>query len=149
MKSTDLAVIISPFAALANKHAMSPIYNTLEISADTIRGCAPWGVLEVDAEIGTKETFWVNSLHFVGVIKTLPAGEVVFSQTGTTLSWECGNAQGKYDPGDLIRLSFSSYFDNPDRSLSWSDSCPGCVDFLCIGYCGSGDLHLLREETKS
>ena len=107
MKSTDLAVIISPFAALANKHAMSPIYNTLEISADTIRGCAPWGVLEVDAEIGTKETFWVNSLHFVGVIKTLPAGEVVFSQTGTTLSWECGNAQGKL--GLLPKLEIPNY----------------------------------------
>ncbi len=87
--------MLAPFAVLANRHAMSPVYKALEVSADTIRGCAPWGILEVDIEIGTKETFWVDAAHFVGVIKTLPASEVTFTQSGSTLNWECGSAQGK------------------------------------------------------
>ena len=95
MKSTELTLLLAPFAALANRHAMSPIYKALEISPETIRGCSPWGILEVDAEIGTTETFWVDAAQLVGAVKGLPAAEVVFIQTATTLSWTCDNAQGK------------------------------------------------------
>ena len=95
MKSTDLAIWLAPFAVLANRHAMSPIYKALEIMPDKIRGCSPWGILEVDLKIGVNGKFWVNAEQFVGVIKTLPSGEVTFIQTGSTLSWACGKAEGK------------------------------------------------------
>jgi len=74
---------------------MSPVYKALEVTPDTVRGCSPWGILEVDVKIGTKETFWVDALQFVGVLKTLPAGDVTFTQSGSTLSWSCQRAQGK------------------------------------------------------
>lgn len=95
MKSTELAKALAPFAALANKHAMSPIYKALEISADTIRGCAPWGILEVSIDIGTKNTFWVDANQFIGIVKTLPADEFTFELSNTTLSWQSGRAKGK------------------------------------------------------
>lgn len=95
MKSTDLANILAPFAILANKHAMSATYKTLEVAVDTIRGCSPWGVLEVDAEIGTKETFWIETAQLIGVVKTLPAAEITFKQSGSTLSWKCENEKGE------------------------------------------------------
>jgi len=95
MKSNTLATMLAPFAILANKHAMSPVYKALEVAPDMIRGCSPWGILEVAIEIGTNETFWIDAAPFIGVIKTLPAKEIEFSQTGSTLTWRCGDATGK------------------------------------------------------
>jgi len=100
MKSTELAKILAPFGLLANKHAMSLVYKTLEITADTIRGCAPWGILEVSAEIGIKDTVYIDATQFVNMVKTLPVAEITFEQTATTLSWECrsetASAEGKF-----------------------------------------------------
>lgn len=94
MKSSELAAALAPFAILANKHAMSPTYKALEIGPDCIRGCSPWGILELDIEIGTSETFWVDAAQLIGVVKTL-SGEIAFTVAGTTLTWECGSAKGK------------------------------------------------------
>jgi hypothetical protein len=112
MKSNTLATLLAPFAVLANKHAMSPIYKALEIGPDTIRGCSPWGILEVSAEIGTTEMFWIDAGPFIGMIKTLPAEEVTFEQTTSTLTWSCGDATGKL--ALLSKLEMPTYeFEDP------------------------------------
>lgn len=95
MKSGALAATLGPFSALAVKNASANMYKTLEVSPDTIKGCGLWGVLEADVTLGNTETFWVDTAHFIGLIKSLPNDEIDFELTDKTLQWTCGNAQGK------------------------------------------------------
>lgn len=95
MLSSTLAAVLGPFAGLSNKHAMSNIYKTLEIGPTKIRGCSPWGILEADFESGVQETFWIDSAHFTGLVRSLPAQELTFTLAANALAWSCGSASGK------------------------------------------------------
>lgn len=107
MRGTDLANFLSPFAVLANKHAMSPIYKVLEITPDVIRGCSPWGILECVVSIGITDTIWVDAEPLIGVVKNLPGEQIEFEQSGSTLSWKCGKATGKL--GLRSKMEMPSY----------------------------------------
>ena len=95
MKSSDLADILSPFSQLANKHALSNIYKTLEVAPDSIRGCAPWGILTAFVDLDIAEPFWIDAASFIAVIKSLPNDDLSLSIKSGGLHWECGSAEGK------------------------------------------------------
>lgn len=98
MLSNDLSAYLGPFGLLVNKNALSPLYRSLELDTNTIRGCAGYGMLEVTGEFGLPEgTFYVDATSFIAVINSLPADkEVEFNlEDGGVLAWECGSAKGK------------------------------------------------------
>lgn len=98
MLSSDLAAYLSPFSMLINKNALSPLYRSLELSMDTIRGCAGYGMLEITGEFCLPEkTIFVEAASFIAVINSLPGDkEVEFNlESDGVLTWECGAAKGK------------------------------------------------------
>jgi hypothetical protein len=95
MQSNDLAAILAPFALMANRHALSAVYKTLEISPTGIRGCSPYGILEADAALDIPETIWIDAASFIGIVKSLPKDEIKLSIKSNALIWECGLADGK------------------------------------------------------
>jgi hypothetical protein len=95
MQSNELADILAPFAMLANKHALSAVYKTLEIGPDYIRAASPYGILEAAGELGLPETIWIDASSFIGVVKSLPKDEIKLSVKANALIWECGMAEGK------------------------------------------------------
>jgi DNA polymerase III sliding clamp (beta) subunit (PCNA family) len=95
MLASKLNAILSPFAQLANKHALSNVYRALHITPKLIQGCAPWGILEASAQIGVQEEFWIDAANFIAVCKSLPEEEVELEIKGGGLAWSCGLADGK------------------------------------------------------
>jgi hypothetical protein len=97
---------------MANRHALSPTYKTLEISPTHIRGAAPYGILEMEASLGISETIWVDALSFCAVVKSLSAEELGLSVKAGALHWECGLADGKLallGPTDIPKADWSIF----------------------------------------
>lgn len=95
MLASELTAILAPFAQLANRHALSNVYRALYITPDKVRGCAPWGILEADAELGVSAPFWIDAAHFIAVVRSLPEDDVQLELKGGGLVWSCGMADGK------------------------------------------------------
>ena len=112
MKAFELSALLAPFSTIVNRHAMSDTYRTLEIGKDYIYACAPWGTLEVDAELGNTKPFWVDGERFIGVIKGMPNEEVVL-KLGNNLIITAG------DDADRVVLPIFGKLDLPKR-LDWN-----------------------------
>lgn len=96
MISAHLADILSPFAQLSNKHALSSMYKCMEVGPKLIRACSAFGILEASISIGMPERIWIDAIMFQSVIKSLPEKEEVeFELKGGALHWTCGMADGK------------------------------------------------------
>jgi hypothetical protein len=99
MKSTDLVRALAPLALLANRHALSPAYRAMQITATSVRACASYGVIELAIELPianqSADPVYIDTGSFVAVLKSLPAEDVSFDLAGGVLAWTCGNAKGK------------------------------------------------------
>lgn len=148
MKSTELAAILTPFAALINKHALSDVYKTLEIGPKLIRACAPWGIMEADVDLGCTSTFYVDATTFIGVIKSLPSQEIALAVSNNTLTWKCGNKSsgniGIRPPITIPDAADWSIFDKPLYNPSKSDTGISGIGLgaLACGSMGMGQAGL-------
>lgn len=119
MLSNELAAILAPFAQMANRNALSAAYKTLEISPAHIRGASPWGILDAAVETGIGETFWIDAISFINVVKSLPKEEISFTIKGGALHWDCGLAEGKLGlPGAEIAIPNADWKTSKKKSRS-------------------------------
>ena len=96
MTAGELAKLLSPFKVLANKHALSALYKTLEIGPTIIRGMSSYAQLEVDVDLAIEQNCFVDALVFMSIVESLnPSNVLVLKQTENTLEWKCGHAKGK------------------------------------------------------
>ena len=95
MLSSHMALCLAPFAQMANRHAMSPVYKCIEIGPDYVRGCSQYGIMDAAIRLGIGQTIWIDAQMFVSVLKSLPADEVEFEIKGNSLEWSCGLSTGK------------------------------------------------------
>lgn len=96
MRSNELVTALAPFAQLANKHALSPTYRSVQITPDCIRGWSSYGMMEAAVSLGVDATFALSAEVFYAVARSLPeAEEVTLKVNGGVLHWSCGAADGK------------------------------------------------------
>lgn len=96
MKSNDLVAALAPFTLLSNRNALATAYRCLEISPSRISGAASYAALDVLAELGITDTFFVEAASFIAIAKSLPDDqEVVLGVEDGALRWECGSASGQ------------------------------------------------------
>jgi hypothetical protein len=117
MLSSALAAVLGPFASLSNKHAISSVYKTLEITPTLIRGTTPWGILEVNCESGVADSFLIDSARFIAVVQSLPNAELELAVANNALTWKCGYANGKLAVAPPIE---STKPDWPEWEKLWS-----------------------------
>jgi hypothetical protein len=91
-----LKEFLSPFRILCNRHALSPVYRSLELSPSKVVGAASYGILEVNLKLGLTDTIYIDAVTFLAVIDSLPQEEefVLLHDQGV-LNWTCGSAKGK------------------------------------------------------
>lgn len=121
MKANHLGSLLTPFVSLTNRHAMSNVYKSLEISQNGIRACAPWGILEMRKDIGFDHTVYVDALQFIGVIKNLPAEELKMSISNNALLWECSDSTGEKFAAEG-RISLLAPLDIPKAPVQESNA---------------------------
>ena len=95
MLSSVMAACLAPFAQMANRHAMSAVYKSLEIGPDYVRACSQYGMMDAALKLGVEQPIWIDALTLVSVLKSLPAEEINFTVKGNSLEWECGLSTGK------------------------------------------------------
>jgi hypothetical protein len=96
MRANELAKLLAPFSRIINKTAPSPVYRSLFLSNDVIRGCAAFGTLEIDAELDIgKKPVYIDGDTFIQVIRSLPPADLKMSIKDGALFWECERAKGK------------------------------------------------------
>lgn len=99
MKSTELAKALAPFAQLANRHALSPAYRSLQLDGEGVRGCSAYAMLEVGVALpfpsALDAPIHVDADSFLAVLKSLPNEDLTLSADGGVLVWTCGAAKGK------------------------------------------------------
>lgn len=95
MKAQEIAKALAPFNALVNRNALSLVYRTLHITPERIIGCAAFGALACSIDIGVSDECFVDSIAFLGMVKSLPPGEELeIELKETSLNWKCGPAKG-------------------------------------------------------
>lgn len=92
----DIKTFLAPFKLLANKHALSPMYKSLELSENMVRGCSNFGMLEVTMNLGIEGTMYVDASTFLAIIDSIPQDqELILADDNGVLLWACGSAKGK------------------------------------------------------
>ncbi len=90
MLSSLLLAALVPYETLCNKHALSALYRTVELSPQGIRGCSNYGALETSIDLGILEPCYVDATTFIAVVKSLPPKqEVALRVEQGSLSWKC------------------------------------------------------------
>lgn len=96
MLSNQLSAVLSPFSILGNRHALAPLYRSIELSPTGMRGCSSFALLEYDIPIGINATVCVDGAALLGIAKSLPdQHEIQFDVQNSVLHWTCGNARGR------------------------------------------------------
>jgi hypothetical protein len=54
-----------------------------------------FGAMEVEVATGLSSEVLVDGESFLQILRSLPAGEMTMSATGSSLAWECGKAKGQ------------------------------------------------------
>ncbi len=120
MKSGELVTALAPFALIANKHALSPAYRSIALSAKLVRGCSSYALVELDIDMPFDKPpdadVYVDAESFIAVIKSLPDEEVKLSLTSGVIAWECSAAKG--------RLATAVVTDSPTLTRDTSGDIP-------------------------
>ena len=98
MKSTELRQRMAPLQHFKPTSEISQ--SVVAVSAEHVRCQSGFGYIDITVPLGgsgLSETL-VNTAAFLGVVNSLPDGEVHFSVAGHALAWKCGNAKGKLAP---------------------------------------------------
>ena len=90
-----LKPLLRPLEYLTTREAINPIYRTLEIGPEMVRGCLNWGIAEVVANLGIDPPVYVDKQSFLSMIQSLPNKDLTLEHTDNALRWRCGNARGK------------------------------------------------------
>lgn len=98
LRSSDIKELLAPVKLLANKHALSAVYRTLELSHSMVRACASYGTIEIDMQLGipTDQVYYVDAMTFLAVVDSLAAQEdLKLVRDKEALKWSCGSATGR------------------------------------------------------
>ena len=95
MQSTELRDILAPFNLIVNSKALSINYRALALSPTHVRGCSPFGVMEVEAATGLSREVYVDGNSFLQILRSLPIDAFEMTASDTGLSWKCGAAKGQ------------------------------------------------------
>lgn len=96
MLTTEFSKRLAPFSLLIAKNAMAPSYKALGLSAKSVRGCAAFGVMEIDVDLPlSDDTVYVNAEEFIQVMKSLPDADLAFQVKDNALIWSCDRARGQ------------------------------------------------------
>ena len=131
MKADDIYSSLEPFRLLSRK-GLSPIYRVLHCTPEKVSGCATFGQMEIEIDMGLSEPIFVYTDNFLALLRSLPAQEVTFTCVGHALEWECGKAKGKIScvediempsfewkqPHTALAKDFAKRLDSIDLGLS-------------------------------
>lgn len=139
MIASHLAQLMAPFAALANKHALSDLYKCILIDPDHVEGCSQYGIMDANVRLGIPERVFLDAIVFHSVLKSLPdKEEVVFKLQAGALEWECGMSTGKLALLGAQKLPSIEGSDALPQGEPWTPT-DAFIDALDLGglSCGS------------
>lgn len=110
MQSSSLAAKLAPFSHLIDPTALAVAYKALLLTPTHVRGCAMFGVMEMEVATGVKSDILIDGATFLQLLRSLPAAEFEITNSKNALYWKCGSAKGQ-----LAQLSsdMSSVHDDP------------------------------------
>lgn len=144
MKASDLADALSIYSGVCRKSAVTEEYRCLLLSPNSIRGCAPFGIVETKFDLPISEPVYVEGEKLIGLVKTLPDQEIELKATKSSLQWKCGSSKGQFSlrgtkPPSDIQLPTEITFEAPegfgDNLLLAATSCdsPALVSLGLFG----------------
>lgn len=145
MLATELYAKVAPFAMLCSKHALSPNYRALMLSNDKVRGCASFGAMEVDVNLGLEREIYVNAEAFLQVTRSLSNKDLELSVRENVLAWKCGAARGQLAIlSEKISIDETTFVVEPvfelpagfSRSLDLGSIAAGTTALLSVGLYG-------------
>jgi hypothetical protein len=147
MLATEFSKRLSPFALMINRNAMAASYKCLGLSSSIVRGCAAFGVMEVDVDLPLSDALiYVKADEFMQVMKSLPAADLELSVKENSLHWKCGSAKGQLALlGDKIEIPempealYASTMEVGDEfaaALSMASLAAGSTALLSVGLYG-------------
>lgn len=96
MKTSELSEVLSIFSGVCKKNALTEEYRCLLLSPNSIRGAAPFGVVEASIELPITEPVFVDGEKFISLVKTLPDTELELIARKSSLQWKCGSTKGQF-----------------------------------------------------
>ena len=120
MQASEIYRQLRPFALLAHEKLLSPSYRALHITPTAVRGHSPFGVMEVEVNLGIGAAAYVDMARFLQVLSTAPAGDFQLLLEDNKLAWFCE------DPGETKRYEMTGSFsiitnDIAIPALPWDD----------------------------
>jgi hypothetical protein len=104
MQASELYQQLRPFTLLSHEKLLAPGYKSLHITPRSVRGYSPFGVMEVECNLGIAGEAHVDTSRFLQVLSTAPAGDFELRLENNKLEWHCA------DPGENRRYEMMGYF---------------------------------------
>lgn len=115
MLSHDLKARLNPFKHFIDRHAVNPVYRTIEVGAVQIRACVAWGIIAAEVTFDIATPIYVDRAAFLLVVQSLPKSqEIKLSVDGAALAWACGNARGRLALAPAVAMPMIAW---PDKEL--------------------------------
>lgn len=96
---------------------MSSAYQVLHITPTSVRGCAAFGIMEVEVALDDIKDFYIDADTFLSILKNLPNAELELSLKDKVLHWLCGPARGQYACKDQVTMPELKWEKTPSTEL--------------------------------
>jgi hypothetical protein len=109
MKAPELYDRIQLIAKLADHRALSLRYRVAAVTHDSIRACAPYGVLECMIELGIKDEIFISAEALVNQLRHCADQEFTIEIKNNALYYYCGSATGRLALLDTVTVPIPQF----------------------------------------